>query len=127
MTCLFCSEMLLRNACPSTLTDSAARLIVLALFIASWHPRGEDPDCLFETAPLTHRRCDSCWCLSQEQSTGNASNVHVFCCYVAKHGIEHDHLAAVFIRNQMRRFCLVSVLQHCVRSWSRAGIYVVFW
>ena len=67
VTCLFCLEMPLRNACPSTLTDSAARLIVLALLIASWHPRGEDRDCLFETAPLTHRRCDACWCLSQEQ------------------------------------------------------------
>ena len=53
VTCLFCGEMPLRNACPSTLTDSAARLIVLALLIASWHPRGEDPVCLFETAPHT--------------------------------------------------------------------------
>ena len=50
VTCLFCGEMPLRNAWRSTLTDSAARLIVLALFIASWHPRGEDPVCLFETA-----------------------------------------------------------------------------
>ena len=67
VTCLFCSEMPLRNACPSTLADSAARLIVLAFLIASWHPRGEDTVCLFETAPLTPRRCDACWCLSQEQ------------------------------------------------------------
>ena len=67
VACLFCREMSLPNACPSTLTDSAARLIVLALLIASWHSRGEDPDCLFETAPLTQRRCDACWCLSQEQ------------------------------------------------------------
>ena len=56
------------------------------------------------------------------------TNKCVFCCNVAKRGIEHDHLrAAVFIRNQMRRFCLASVLHNCVRSWSRAGIYVVFW
>ena len=56
------------------------------------------------------------------------TNKCVFCCNVAKHGIKHDHLrVAVFIRNQMRRFCLLSVLQDCVRSWSRAGIYVVFW
>ena len=42
VACLFCREMSLPNACPSTLTDSAARLIVLALLIASWHSRGED-------------------------------------------------------------------------------------
>ena len=104
VTCLFCREMPLRSACPSTLTDSAARLIALALRTASWHPRGEEPVCLFETAPLTHRRCGACWCLSQEQFTDTETNKYVFCCNVAKHGFEHDHLRAlVVIRNQMRR------------------------
>ena len=92
LTYWFCRETPLRSACLSS-------LIVLALLIASWHPRGEDTDCLFGTARLTHMRCDACWCLSQEQSTGNASNVHVFCCYVAKLGNGQDHLrAAVFTR-----------------------------
>ena len=105
LTYLFCRETPLRSACLSTLMGSAAELIGLAVLIESWHPRCENTDCLFGTARLTHMRCDACWCLSQEQSTGNASNVHVFCCYVAKLGNGHDHLrAAVVIRCQLRGF-----------------------
>ena len=54
LTYLFFREMPRRSACPSTVVDSAAELIALALLIASWHPRCEDTDCLFGTAPHTH-------------------------------------------------------------------------
>ena len=102
---LFCRETPLRSVCSSTLMGSAAELIGLAVLIESWHPRCEETVCLFGTARLTHMRCDACWCLSQEQSIGNASNVHVFCCYVAKLGNGHDDLrAAVVIRCQLRGF-----------------------
>ena len=105
LTYLFFREMRLRSACPSTLIDSPAELIALALLIASWHPRCEDTDCLFGTAPLTHIRCDASWSLCQEQFTDTETNRYVFCCNVAKHGIEHDHLrAAVVIRCQLRGF-----------------------
>ena len=105
MTYLFCRETPLQSACLSTLVGTAAEFIGLAVLIESWHPRCEDTDCLFGTARLRHMQCDACWCLSQEQSTGNASNVHVFCCYVAKLGNGHDHLrAAVVIRGQLRGF-----------------------
>ena len=51
LTYLFFREMPVRSACPSTLIDSAAELIGLTVLIASWHPRCEDTDCLFGTAP----------------------------------------------------------------------------
>ena len=74
LTYLFFREMPLRSACPSTLIDSAAELIGFAVLIASWHPRCEDTDCLFGTAPLTHMRCDASWCLCQEQFTDTETN-----------------------------------------------------
>ena len=102
---LFFREMPRRSACPSTLIDSAAELIAVVVLIASWHPRCEDTDRLFWTAPLTHMRCDASWCLCQEQFTDTETNKYVFCCNVAKHGIEHDHLrAAVVIQCQLRDF-----------------------
>ena len=43
--------------------------------------------------------------VSQERFTDTETNKYVFCCNVAKHGIEHDHLrVAVVIRCQLRGF-----------------------
>ena len=76
LTYLFFREMPLRSACPSTLIDSAVELIGLAVLVASWHPRCEDTDCLFGTAPLTHMRCHaSCEVLSDAHASRCIVNI----------------------------------------------------